>query len=100
MGYQVGFQCFDTKEAATNYLLSQVPPTVTNNGLLKPIFFNGKWTYEGEAINYGFPMCSAEADFKAGVEISASFVTLCFVAYCVRLVIGMLRMSYKGEKDD
>ncbi|RNK00976.1 hypothetical protein COH45_12490, partial [Neisseria meningitidis] len=37
MGYRVGINCFDTRLQADDYLLSSLPPTVTQDGkIIRP----------------------------------------------------------------
>ena len=51
MGYQVGFQCFDTLQEAQDYKYSSVAPVINqNNQLVQPEKINGQWQLNGSQI--------------------------------------------------
>ena len=87
MGVQVGNQCFDDLATAQNYLLSQVTPEPTQNGLLAPVYdgVNG-WSYNGQAIALNLPECSQLANFAEGQIIGWAIVAVMAAAWGFRII--------------
>ncbi|EOC20783.1 hypothetical protein NM477_0664, partial [Neisseria meningitidis NM477] len=51
MGYRVGINCFDTRLHADDYLLSSLPPTVTQDGkIIRPERVGDKWILNGKPV--------------------------------------------------
>ena len=87
MGYRIGNQCFETLDGATDFQMSMVVPTITQDGaMLHPIKQNGQWTFAGQNISLSFATCDPQADFAAGVQISMAFIALCAVAWGLRFL--------------
>ncbi len=76
MGYQVGFQCFDTLQEAQDYKYSSVAPVINHNQLVQPEKLNGQWQLNGSQIIDSFPTCSPLQQFQDGVEIGWGFIAL------------------------
>ena len=91
MGYRVGSQCFATKEAAIDFQMSSVVPTITADGkLVHPVKTGGTWTFSGQTVNLHFGDCDPAADFKEGSSIAAAIAAVMVLAYCLRLLIGFV----------
>lgn len=100
MGYRIGFQCFDTKEAATDYQMSLVVPQIIQDGSLHyPIKQGDKWTYHGQEVNLSFGQCDKKAEFEAGKEIAFAFVGVFAVAFVFKFLVKFLYTSFWLETD-
>ena len=87
MGYQVGFQCFDTLQEAQDYKYSSVAPVINqNNQLVQPEKINGQWQLNGSQIIDSFPTCSPLQQFQDGVEIGWGFIALTVGILCVAIM--------------
>ena len=87
MGYQVGFQCFDTLQAAQDYKYSSVAPVINqNNQLVQPEKLNGQWQLNGSQIIDSFPTCSPLEQFQDGIEIGWGFIALTVGILCVAIM--------------
>ena len=87
MGYRIGSQCFETLDGATDFQMSMVAPTITQDGaMLHPIKQNGHWTFAGQNISLSFATCDPAADFAAGAKIAAAFIVLMAVAWGLRFL--------------
>lgn len=100
MGYRIGFQCFDTKEAATDYQMSLVVPQITQDGSLHyPTKHNKTWTYQGHVVDLSFAECDKKAEFEAGQEIAFAFVGLFAVAFVFKFLVKFLYTSFWLETE-
>ena len=87
MGYQVGFQCFDTLQEAQDYKYSSVAPVINqNNQLVQPEKINGQWQLNGSQIIDSFPTRSPLDQFQDGVEIGWGFIALTVGILCVAIM--------------
>lgn len=86
MGYQVGFQCFDTLQEAQDYKYSSVAPVINQNKLVQPEKLNGQWQLNGSQIIDSFPTCSPLQQFQDGVEIGWGFIALTVGILCVAIM--------------
>lgn len=103
MGYRVGFQCFDTAEAATDYKMSQVVPHINTHGqLVYPIKqSNGQWAYAGHTVQLSHGYCNPMEDFKAGATISGAFASVLLVVFVYRTAKSVLdRLFYERDESD
>ena len=91
MGYRIGFQCFETQQAATDYKMSLVVPTITADGtLVHPIKQGDTWMFSGHPVQLQFGECDPAADLYAGVEFAMAFTVLMAVAWAFRFLIGYI----------
>ncbi|ANW92250.1 hypothetical protein DE8555_1713 [Neisseria meningitidis] len=66
MGYRVGMNCFDTRLQADDYLLSSLPPTVTEEGkIIRPERVGDKWILNGKPVTLSYPKCSNYEQVKS-----------------------------------
>ena len=87
MGYQVGFQCFDSLQQAQDYKYSSVAPVINqNNQLVQPEKINGQWQLNGSQIIDSFPTCSPLDQFQDGVESGWGFIALTVGILCVAIM--------------
>ena len=87
MGYRIGSQCFATHEGATDFQMSMVAPTITQDGaMLHPIKQNDQLTFAGQTVHLSFGQCDPQADFAAGLKIAMAFIVLCAVAWGLRFL--------------
>ena len=87
MGYQVGFQCFDTLQEAQDYKYSSVAPVINqNNQLVQPEKLNGQWQLNGSQIVYSFPQCSPLEQFQDGVEIGWGLIAVALSVMAVAIL--------------
>lgn len=94
MAYRIGSQCFSTKEAATDYQMSMVAPTITQDGkLLHPVKNGEVWTFAGQPVNLSFGECDPVAEFKDGATIGAAIVGVMITAFCIRYLIGFVQRA-------
>lgn len=98
MGYRVGFQCFNTKEAAMDYKMSLVVPQIIQDGTLTyPKKQADKWTYQGQLIDLSFAECDKKAEFKAGQELAFSFVFVFVSVFVIKFIIKFIYYSFWVE---
>ena len=77
MGYQVGFQCFDSLEQAQDYKYSSVAPVINqNNQLMQPVKVGQQWQLNGLQITDSFPACNPLEQFQDGVELGWGFILI------------------------
>ena len=87
MGYRVGFQCFDTINAATDYQMSLVVPSITADGaMVHPIKQGETWTYAGQPVSLSFATCDPMQDYKQGLELGMVLVGLFALAWGFRFL--------------
>ncbi|MCF7521960.1 hypothetical protein L4G92_07870 [Neisseria sp. ZJ106] len=99
MGYQVGRICYETKEEATNVLMTQVVPTIDKDGVLHHPVFNGtNWIFHEQVIQPSFPECEFGAYAQAGREIGG-YMVMAFVALLI-VVISVKAISLISERDE
>lgn len=100
MGYRIGFQCFDTKEAATDYQMSLVVPQIVQDGsLYYPIKQGNKWVYQGQEIDLSFGECDKKAEFKAGQELAFAFVGIFAAAFVFKFIVKFIYSAFWLETD-
>ena len=87
MGYQVGFQCFDSLQQAQDYKYSSVAPVINqNNQLIQPEKVGQHWQLNGSQIIDSFPTCSPLEQFQDGIEIGWGFIALTVGILCVAIM--------------
>lgn len=87
MGYRIGFQCFDTINAATDYQMSLVVPSINSDGtMVHPIKQGETWTYAGQPVSLSFGTCDPMQDYKQGLELGMVFVGLFVTAWAFRFI--------------
>ena len=92
MGYRVGMNCFDTRLQADDYLLSSLPPTVTEEGrIIRPERSNNNWTLQGKPVKLSYPECSNFEQIKQGSYVGSTVLILFVVIYGFRLLINFLK---------
>lgn len=75
MGYQVGFQCFESLQEAQDYKYSSIAPVInSNNQLMQPVKIDDVWTLNGIQIVDSFPFCSPLEQFQDGVQMGWSLI--------------------------
>lgn len=100
-GYRVGMQCYPTKEAATDQLMSQVVPVVTANGTLAhPVKQGAVWQYNGHPIQLTLPECDPTEDFNDGLTVAAYIIGLMFIAFVFKTAIRLFRTADTGSDHD
>lgn len=101
MGYRVGFHCFETKEAATDYQMSTVAPVITANGKLMHPVKNGEvWEYQGYPVYLSFGQCDPKKDFQDGMAIGVMLASPFLIVYAYKSIIAMINSLTKEEHDD
>ena len=91
MGYQVGFQCFDTLQEAQDYKYSSVAPVINqNNQLVQPEKLNGQWQLNGSQIIDSFPQCSPLEQFKDGIEMGCGLIAVAASVMTVTILVSGL----------
>ena len=77
MGYQVGFQCFETLKEAQNYKYSSVAPVINQNGqLVQPEQVGQQWQLNGIQIVDSFPQCSPLQQVLDGIEMGWALIVV------------------------
>ena len=69
MGYQVGNQCFESKELAENHYFSLVVPQIKDGQIVQPKKIGNQWQLNGQAINAYLPTCDPAENFRSGAEL-------------------------------
>lgn len=90
MGYRVGNQCYESKELATNFILSQSLPSFSPDGVIRPEFRGDKWYLNNQIVSLSFPECSPTDDFQDGFLIGVSVFVLFIISFGLRLVARLL----------
>lgn len=99
MGYRVGFYCFATSEAATDYKMSQVVPHIDNNGVL--VFahkHNDKWVFKGRTIELSHGHCDPNQEFKDGLEIGLMFLGSFVLVYIIKTAIIAINEFFAADE--
>ena len=87
MGYQVGFQCFDTLQEAQDYKYSSVAPVINqNNQLIQPEKVGQHWQLNGVQIVDSFPQCSPLEQFQDGVEMGWGLIAVALSVMAVAIL--------------
>ena len=95
MGYRIGWQCFDTYEAATDYQMSQVIPSISADGkLLHPVKNGSKWLYQGQEVKPSFGSCAIEQEVQQGIQLGGMLVGLMCIAFCFKLLIKFIHEMF------
>lgn len=82
MGFRIGMQCFETSEAAHDYMLSQLPPTISQDGqILRPVKNGHSWELNGQVIELSFPECSQAEQITQGFIIGAPILGLFMIVF-------------------
>ena len=93
MGYRVGQQCFNNLEQAHDYLLSQLSPTVTQDGK--------NWFLENQQINLSFPQCDITEQIQLGALTAAPIIGLFTLIFGIRMIKKLIEsMSSVGNSND
>lgn len=100
MGYRVGGQCFATSEEASDYKMSLIVPTITQDGGLKmPVRRDDGWYFPVVGVNYQatfikvemtHPHCDETAYLKDGVMVGVIITTLFAVVHSVKMIINLI----------
>ncbi|CWN00571.1 TPA: hypothetical protein ACJKC4_002163 [Neisseria meningitidis] len=100
MGFRVGMNCFDTRLQADDYLLSSLPPTVTQDGkIIRPERVGDKWILNGKPVTLSYPECSNFEQIKQGSYVGSTVLILFVVIYGFRLLINFLKDMGKVGTD-
>lgn len=100
MGYRVGFYCFATSEAATDYKMSQVVPHIDNNGvLIYPHKHNDQWLFKGRTIELSHGTCDPVKEFTDGMEVGLVFLVPFVLVWGIKTVIYALDTLFADEKE-
>lgn len=100
MGYRVGMNCFDTRLQADDFLLSSLPPTVTQDGkIIRPERVGEKWVLNGNTVKFSYPECSNYEQVKYGSYLGSTVLILFVVIYGFRLLINFLKDMGKVGTD-
>ncbi|HGG9382840.1 TPA: hypothetical protein ACJJ5K_002067 [Neisseria meningitidis] len=92
MGFRVGMNCFDTRLQADDYLLSSLPPTVTQDGkIIRPERVGEKWVLNGKPVMLSYTKCSNFEQIKQGSYVGSTVLILFVVIYGFRLLINFLK---------
>ena len=101
-GYRVGSQCFSSKEAAVDQIMSQVVPVVTANGTLQhPVKHGAVWQYNGHLVELTLPKCDPSEDFEDGITVATYIVGLMFVAFVIKTAVRVFKLAGdSGSSED
>lgn len=92
MSFRVGMNCFDTRLQADDYLLSSLPPTVTQDGkIIRPERVGEKWVLNGNPVTLAYPKCSNFEQIKQGSYVGSTVLILFVVIFGFRLLINFLK---------
>ncbi|WP_308019603.1 hypothetical protein [Neisseria mucosa] len=102
MGYRVGQQCFNNLEQAHDYLLSQLSPTVTQDGrIIRPVKNGKNWYLENQQINLSFPQCDIAEQIQLGALTAAPIIGLFVLIFGIRMIRKLIEsMTSIGNGDD
>lgn len=102
MGYRVGNQCFSSLEQAHDYVLSQIPPTITQDGkIIRPVKNGKNWYLENQQINLSFPQCDIAEQIQLGALIAAPIIGLFVLIFGIRMIRKLIEsMTSVGNGDD
>lgn len=100
MGYRVGMQCFESRELAQDYVLSQVPPLLTENAVISPVKSGSSWIYQGHIVELSFPECSQVEQIQLGALLAAPVIVLAGLVFAYRGAIKLIEYLGKAEDND
>lgn len=99
MSYRVGFHCFSTTEEATDYKMSQVVPTYTQDGqLVYPVKRGNDWFYGGQKIQLSHGQCNPTKEFSDGVQVGLMFLGLFVMVYLVKVAKYAINEFFAPEE--
>lgn len=100
MGYRVGYQCFNSSEAAHDYILSQQLPTITSEGqLIRPVKQDQEWYLSGQKIQLSFPECSIPEQIQLGAQLAAPVIVIAVIVFGVKQAINLIKELSKPESE-
>lgn len=92
MGYQVGNQCFASKELAENHYFSLVVPTILQDGSLAKPTYNGKnWQLNGTILKAELPECDPLQNFADGSEVGWLIFSVMAAMYSINVVKKLIK---------
>ena len=103
MSYRVGNQCLETSELAHDYVLSQLPPTVTADGqLIRPVKTGQHWYLGENQIQLSFPTCDITSQIQLGAIVAAPLLGLMVLVFGIRTVKRLIEQLGKngGNSED
>ena len=87
MGYQVGFQCFDSLQQAQDYKYSSIAPVINqNNQLIQPVKVGQQWQLNGIQIADSFAQCNPLEQFQDGVEMGWGLIAVALSVMAVAIL--------------
>ena len=87
MGYQVGFQCFDSLEQAQDYKYSSIAPVINqNNQLMQPVKVGQQWQLNGIQITDSFAQCNPLEQFQDGLEMGWGLIAVALSVMAVAIL--------------
>ena len=97
MGYQVGNNCYATRQDAENVYFSLVPPKIGDDGKLYQLNFTKfGWKYGEQILKAELPECNPIDSMKDGSYIGWSVVAIMAAVWGIRLIWQKLRQHYDG----
>ncbi|HIF0132402.1 TPA: hypothetical protein ACXVZD_002215, partial [Neisseria meningitidis] len=85
---------------ADDYLLSSLPPTVTQDGkIIRPERVGEKWVLNGKPVMLSYPKCSNFEQIKQGSYVGSTVLILFVVIFGFRLLINFLKDMGKVGTD-
>lgn len=91
MGYQVGFVCHETKEAAEAVYFSKVVPFVNQSGLYQPVRHSDGWYFQRVKLSAGLPECVPAASFADGAQLGMMLLIPLALAWGITVMRRVLR---------
>lgn len=101
MAYRVDTQCLQTTELAHDYVLSQLPPTITSDGqLIRPVKIGTNWYLGDNQIQLSFPECEISEQIQFGAMVAAPLLGLVVLVFGIRMAKDVIQQLGKGADED
>ena len=91
MGYQVGNQCFESREAAENHYFSLVVPQIQNGQLIQPKKVGERWEMQGQVLQAQLPECDPAENFRNGTELGWLIFGVMAGMYTFHIIKGLFK---------
>ena len=95
MSYRIGWQCFGSYEAATDYQMSQVVPQIAADGkLIFPVKTGSQWLFNGQVVKPSFGTCDIAQEMQSGAQIASALVGIMCIAFCFRVLVKFIQSMF------
>lgn len=93
MGYQVGLNCYATKQQAENEYFSKVVPVINQDGQLQQMKHTPTgWQLNGQTVQASLPECNPVDNFNDGQQIGWMVFTILLLIWATNMIKERLKL--------